>query len=136
MTLNIGLLSLLEEPLGAGAGMYHDQAIFIEKKYELHKFYPAFINLYHDIEHAPPTSSMGRYFVENGIIFFIFLFIIFSHFNYNLLNLTLISIAFLYIMTSLSIAFPPAWVLLAIANKNKCIKKFWLPAPVARFVAV
>ena len=130
-SLHVGMLSMLENPLGAGAGMFSNEAKYFHQKYKIEENYTQALSRYY----YGSVSSMGRYLVENGMVFLTFLIIVYSSFRFNLLNITLRSVSLLYLMASLSIAFPPLWVLLAITDKKKCIKKFWLPVPAERLAA-
>ena len=116
LSLEIGLRSLQEYPLGKGGGSYSETAIILDEKYSIISKYtnygisPARANAYL----FETVSSFARYTIELGFLFVLFLVFLFTQ-SYSLNNFSLISLtlALLLILVSFSILFPPTYLLLA-----------------------
>ena len=121
--VHIGVLALIEDsPFGSGGNSFTKRSKYFHNKYELKQYYHM-----HNYAYFSPVTAMGRYFVENGLVFFILLLILISHCKFTLYNITLRSIIILFLAGSLSIAFPPIWILLAITEHRKRynVFKYW-----------
>jgi hypothetical protein len=117
--VHIGVLSLIEYPLGNGSGSYSSVASRIDSKYSLQELYSS----------ARPqlmetSSSFGRYLVELGVIFVIWMALLFRPaVGWTAFNISCVSLSFLFVLTTFSIAFPPTYILLGLAFQNKKIIK-------------
>lgn len=112
LNICIGLLSVLENPLGAGAGSYPRIASQVVSDYELYKLVAG---TYGNI------SAFAKYSVELGLIFWFFLSAMAFHcmVRSGVRAIPYLLVALFFISASFSIVFPPTWILFALLHQRR-----------------
>ena len=101
----MGLFTLIENPIGFGAGSYTSIAKMFKSNYE-------FFELINS-QSFGSVSVFGKFLTEVGIFYLFLLFILFFKKNF-FKAIPYYSVAFLAILGSFSFAFPPVWLIAAL----------------------
>lgn len=101
----VGLFTLIENPIGFGAGSYIAVAKMFKSNYE-------FFELVNS-QSFGAVSVFGKFLTEVGIFYLFLLFIIFFKKNF-FKAVPYYSVAFLTILGGFSFAFPPVWLIAAL----------------------
>jgi len=112
--IEIGILSLFNYPFGGSGGSYPILSRKIDSKYKVHEKYPRGVRS----QLNNTVSSFGRYLVEHGFFFIIFLFLLFKGIKINNISIAFSFLAFLFIFVSFSILFPPIYWLVVMGNTS------------------
>ena len=113
--VSFGLVSLLEWPVGYGGGSYPNVAPELDQKYGVMNF---FSNARDQTQET--VSAFGRYALEVGFIFVLFILIIFlRNFSFSQIGLSSSLLALFFILASFSITFPGTWFLLILSQQYK-----------------
>tara|TARA_Y100000768_G_scaffold302854_1_gene236755 strand:- start:18166 stop:19347 length:1182 start_codon:yes stop_codon:yes gene_type:complete len=113
--MHVGIVSLYEYPFGIGGGGYQFAAEKIESIYGLREIYP-----FARWTSETTNSAFGRYLTEFGVFFLIwFIVIVYRSFSKHPNSGRSTLLASLYILASFSIAFPPTYLLFALAFNSK-----------------
>jgi hypothetical protein len=111
----IGLLSIIESPLGTGSGSFTHTAINLYNQYEVYKIIPDVSHARVEEELGSAVSAFAKYTIEMGFIFLVFIFTMLLHGSFSIF-------IFLYILVSLvfsfPIVFPPLWFLFAVHHRR------------------
>lgn len=111
----IGLYSLLIYPFGIGGGGYAIGAAEIDALFHIHDMFPSARS---QIDSS--VSSMGKYLVEFGIIFVVFLFLLIRRsFGMNQTLILCCTFSLLFVIATFSVAFPVIYVLTGISYNAK-----------------
>lgn len=119
--IEVGIRSLVRYPLGVGGGGYPSVAkeinadVGLEEKYRTARV---------ETQLEATASSLGKYLTEFGIFFiFLLLIILRKSFEFRLFNMLSVFFAFIFIVASFSIAFPPTYLLLGLSSRRGITKE-------------
>jgi len=117
LNITIGILSVVEFPLGRGSGSYDFVAEFILDKYQISSYISG---------KSGNVSAFAKYSVELGLIFWIFI----SYFvgrcllTYGLASIKYLIVALFFLSASFSIVFPPIWFIFAVLHSEGRLTHF------------
>lgn len=111
--ITFGFLGIQEWPFGFGGGSYSSVAPNLDEKYRVMDYYFTARD-----QTQQTVSAFGTYTLEFGIIFWVFLIVLFYHsYAFSATALASLALASLFILASFSIAFPGTWYLLVLATQ-------------------
>jgi hypothetical protein len=111
----IGVLSMIDTPLGTGSGSFTNTAINLYNEYNVDKIIPVSSHERVEEELRSAVSAFAKYTIEIGFIFLVFIFTMVLNSSFNIF-------IFLYVLFSLifsfPIVFPPVWFLFALHHRR------------------
>lgn len=104
-----GVISIFDgNLLGSGAGSL---PVVSERVFENHHFFNQY-QKFADKVSGLGSSAFGKYTTELGLIFIVFLFLIYKDHNGYKYSYAVRGVSFTFVLASFAIVFPPLWVLL------------------------
>ena len=114
LAVEIGIQGLIMYPFGKGAGAYEEVAKEVEREHVISTKYPTARS---ERLLKETISSFARYLSEIGIIYLVFVIVLFlKSIPRESYSIMAVSMAFLMLIVSFSIIFPPTYILLATSH--------------------